>query len=215
MLLSITFGAILEKFGQKTRSSLLSSYYLTNLGEVFFLYSQTIINSALNILAPFGLNGGAKRQSRSHEPFDFASPATTPLPRYAASPYGPERTMNATHLLSGNLFSNIQSDAAEESFFDLLRGDGLLIERIVSRGHRSPDGFWYDQPWNEWVLILKGAARLEIEGQDRPILLSEGDYCLLPSHVRHRVTWTPEDCETIWLAVHYADQGVSRSYEKR
>jgi cupin 2 domain-containing protein len=113
--------------------------------------------------------------------------------------------MNTPLLPSGNLFSSIQSNTGEESFLELLRGKGLHIERIVSRGHRSPDGFWYDQPWNEWVLVLKGAARLEIEGQDRRICLDEGGYCLLPAHLRHRVEWTAEDRETVWLAVHYTD----------
>ena len=28
---------------------------------------------------------------------------------------------------------------------------GLRIERIVSEGHVSPEGFWYDQDEPEWV----------------------------------------------------------------
>jgi cupin 2 domain-containing protein len=113
--------------------------------------------------------------------------------------------MNTIPLPNGNLFSPIQSNTEEESFLDLLHGKGFRIERIASRGHHSPDGFWYDQPWHEWVVVLKGAARLAIEGKERPIGLNEGDYCLLPAHVRHRVEWTAEDRETIWLAVHYTD----------
>jgi cupin 2 domain-containing protein len=54
--------------------------------------------------------------------------------------------MNTTHLPSGNLFSTSQSNGREESFLDLLQGKDFRVERIVSRGHRSPDGFWYDQP---------------------------------------------------------------------
>lgn len=113
--------------------------------------------------------------------------------------------MNPETFLSGNLFSTIQADGREESFLDLLRGKNLRIERIVSHGHRSPDGFWYDQPWHEWVLVLKGAARLAVEGREQPVRLNEGDYCLLPAHLRHRVEWTAEDRETVWLAVHYTD----------
>lgn len=111
--------------------------------------------------------------------------------------------MNSIPLPNGNLFSPIQSNPAEESFLDLLRGKDFRIERIVSRGHRSPEGFWYDQPRPEWVLLLKGAARLAIEGKEQPICLNEGDYCLLSAHLRHRVEWTAEDRETVWLAVHY------------
>lgn len=79
----------------------------------------------------------------------------------------------------------------------------VRIERILSRGHRSPEGFWYNQEQNEWVLLLKGRAGLSFEGQSGAVELAPGDYLNIPAHVRHRVAWTAEDEETIWLAVHY------------
>lgn len=39
----------------------------------------------------------------------------------------------------------------------------MRIERIISHGHASPEGFWYDQGQSEWVVVLKGAARLQFE----------------------------------------------------
>ena len=46
--------------------------------------------------------------------------------------------------------------------FSLLASKGekiTKIERIVSRGHASPEDFWYDQEENEWVMVVKGTAR--------------------------------------------------------
>ena len=40
---------------------------------------------------------------------------------------------------------------------------GPRIERIVSEGHVSPEGFWYDQDEPEWVALIRGTAELEFE----------------------------------------------------
>jgi GNAT superfamily N-acetyltransferase len=82
--------------------------------------------------------------------------------------------------------------------------DGVArIERIVSRGHSSPPGFWYDQDEHEWVTLIAGAARLEIADGDavRTVALAAGDWIDLPRRCRHRVAWTAPDADTIWLAV--------------
>lgn len=86
------------------------------------------------------------------------------------------------------------------------------IERIVSRGHASPEDSWYDQDEDEWVWLLSGQAGLEVEsptseGPDgaeasvTEVILDPGDYLLLPAHVRHRVSWTAPEIDTVWLAV--------------
>lgn len=85
----------------------------------------------------------------------------------------------------------------------LASGKGMRIERIVSRGHCSPPGFWYDQSDDEWVMLLKGEARLRFEQDDRMVRLAEGDYLNIAAHQRHRVEWTAENTETVWLAVFY------------
>jgi cupin 2 domain-containing protein len=82
-----------------------------------------------------------------------------------------------------------------------------VVERIVSTGQGSPPGFWYDQDWTEWVILLAGAARLLIEGEGAPRTLQPGDFVEIPSHVRHRVEWTLEDAPTVWLAVHLKGDG--------
>jgi cupin 2 domain-containing protein len=103
--------------------------------------------------------------------------------------------------MPANLLTNLPDHLPEELFTVLLRAPGVRIERIVSHGHQSPDGFWYDQPTGEWVIVLKGAARIQFE--DRTIEMSHGDYLDIPAHTKHRVAWTTPDEPTVWLAVHY------------
>jgi len=83
----------------------------------------------------------------------------------------------------------------------LIQSDGVRVERIVSHGHASPEGFRYDQDEHEWVVVLQGAARLQLE--DKTIELGPGDYINLPAHTKHRVEWTTLDQPTIWLAIFY------------
>jgi cupin 2 domain-containing protein len=100
-----------------------------------------------------------------------------------------------------NVFENIPPNLPDELFATLLDADGVRVERIVSHGHASPDGFWYDQDRHEWVMVLKGAARLRFE--DEAIELRPGDCVNIPAHRKHRVEWTTPDEPTVWLAVHY------------
>jgi cupin 2 domain-containing protein len=102
-----------------------------------------------------------------------------------------------------NIWAAIPKHIPAELIEVLAGSPTVKIERIVSRGHCSPAGFWYDQDHNEWVLLLQGQARLSFEGEPATVELTAGDYLTIPSHVRHRVAWTAEDTETIWLAVHY------------
>ncbi len=101
----------------------------------------------------------------------------------------------------GNLLAKLPAALPQELCEPLLGRPGLRVERIVSLGHASPHGFWYDQAGEEWVLLLTGAARLRFEGAP-PMELGPGDHLLIPSHARHRVEWTDPDQPTVWLALH-------------
>ena len=103
-----------------------------------------------------------------------------------------------------NLFTNLPSDLPDELSTTLLEASNLRIERIVPHGHASPEGFWYDQDDHEWVVVLQGAARLQLE--DKTIELRPGDYINLPAYTKHRVEWTTNDQPTIWLAIFYKPQ---------
>ena len=101
-----------------------------------------------------------------------------------------------------NLFENIPESAPEEIMTELLSADGVRIERIVSFGQSSPDGFWYDQKENEWVLLLEGSATLGLE-QGATIDLKPGDHLNIPAGQRHRVEKTDQNSRTVWLAIFY------------
>jgi len=103
--------------------------------------------------------------------------------------------------VTANLFADLPRDLPEEIFTTLLQTPGVHIERIVSHGHQSPDGFWYDEPTGEWVIVLKGAAKIDFEGG--MVEMGPGDFIDIPAHRKHRVAWTTPDEPTIWLAVHY------------
>lgn len=102
-----------------------------------------------------------------------------------------------------NLFENTPRESADEIVEILHEADRLKIERIVSLGNASPPGFWYDQPNDEWVLLVAGAARLRFEGDDAAQEMKPGDYCHIPAHRRHRVDWTDPRMPTVWLAIHH------------
>ena len=101
-----------------------------------------------------------------------------------------------------NIFSAIPAKLEKEIFEILVSSPAITIERIISKGHRSPATGWYDQGKNEWVLVLKGNAELTFA--DKTIVrLEEGSYIHIPPHKKHRVSWTDPEQETVWLAVHY------------
>lgn len=104
-------------------------------------------------------------------------------------------------MTSDNLFSNLPTKLPHELFVTLLHSANVRIEKIISHGHSSPDGFWYDQDQHEWVVVLQGMARLTIE--DACVELKPGDFITIPAHRKHRVEWTTPDEPTIWIAVFY------------
>lgn len=108
-----------------------------------------------------------------------------------------------TYHMKGTMLEDIPVELPEEIFATICLSDNVKIERIVSRGHASPEGFWYDQEKNEFVLIVQGSAGLKVENERDLVVLKTGDYLNIGAHVKHRVEWTDPACDTIWLAVHY------------
>ncbi|MGK2741821.1 cupin domain-containing protein [Tepidicaulis sp. LMO-SS28] len=105
---------------------------------------------------------------------------------------------------TSNFFTAPAARGPGEHLETLLERPGLRLERIVSFGHVTPEGDWYDQPDDEWVMLASGQARLFIEGETEERVLGPGDCLFLPAHCRHRVTWTDPDTPAIWLALHLA-----------
>ena len=92
-------------------------------------------------------------------------------------------------------------ESGGETIAELLVAGAARVERVVSRGASSPDGSWYDQDADEFVLLVEGEAVLAFpDASERR--MRAGDWAVLPAHCRHRVAWTAPDRDTIWLAVH-------------
>ncbi len=104
---------------------------------------------------------------------------------------------------NGNVFEDVPAEIPEEIIREIFSAENVRIERIISKGHSSPENFWYDQQESEWIILLRGRAKLKFIDKSSPVELKEGDYLNIPSHLKHRVEWTDPVIETIWLAVFY------------
>lgn len=102
----------------------------------------------------------------------------------------------------GNVLTGLPADLPEELIEVLVDHPHVRIERIVSMGHESPEGFWYDQAEHEWVVVLRGEARLLFEN-NRQVHLAVGDHIMIAAHEKHRVQWTSPVEPTVWLAIFY------------
>jgi len=111
--------------------------------------------------------------------------------------------MQTTELVRGNIYAPLAADRGAEHFDKLIKFGAGEMERIVSYGQASPEGFWYDQDRSEWVVVLRGHAKLEVEGLSELVDLGPGDYVNIAARCRHRVAWTSTEEATVWLAIHY------------
>lgn len=102
---------------------------------------------------------------------------------------------------AGNLLQSPCPPAGEERLDVLLQSPDLRLERIHSCAHSTASGQWYDQPQSEWVLLLRGSARLRFEDEAETRDLAVGDSLLIAPRRRHRVVATDPDPGTLWLAL--------------
>ena len=102
-----------------------------------------------------------------------------------------------------NIFTGTRKQAHEEILETIIQTHQFKIEKIISRGHATTEGEWYDQDKNEWVLVLKGNAGLRFEGYNEVLVMKPGDYINIRAHQKHRVEWTDPEEETVWLAIYY------------
>ncbi|NJB99091.1 MULTISPECIES: cupin domain-containing protein [Sphingomonas] len=129
---------------------------------------------------------GPKRAPKP-KPSPKSKPAPPPKPRFK-----PE---------VANLLRDLPEAKDDEAFTDLLKRPGVRIERIVSRGQATPDEAPMVQDWDEWVVLLEGAAGIRIE-DSAEVRLAPGDHLLIQAGQKHWVTWTARDRPSVWLAVH-------------
>jgi cupin 2 domain-containing protein len=152
--------------------------------------------------------------ARKFHELNFSPPEIFPPPKHGLvgdQPVVYDSTMKSPQVIP--LLGDLPDAGAAEVFQPLLNRSGVRIERIVSGGQASPPRFWYDQPHHEWVVLLRGAARLRTESPETIHALGVGDALFLPAGCRHRVDWTAPNEDTVWLAVHWdesrRDQGDS------
>ena len=106
-----------------------------------------------------------------------------------------------------NFFNGKLPAGGEESFEELLRMDDCRVERIISFAHSDAEDQWYDQDHDEWVMLVRGEARLVFEGLGETTL-NAGDCCHIPAHQRHRISYTSSEPPCYWLALHGGSQNT-------
>lgn len=99
-----------------------------------------------------------------------------------------------------NIFYFTEVNGDKEVFETIADGE-TKIERIISTGQVTPEGEWYDQLLDEWVVLLEGEARILFE-ETGEVSLKPGDYILIKAHERHRVVYTSKCPPCLWLAIH-------------
>ena len=102
-----------------------------------------------------------------------------------------------------NLFNPLPDSSPDEIFETLFKDKNVTIERIVSMGQTTAMGEWLSQSRAEWVILLKGSARVVLAKGNKEYVLNPGDYLHIPSGASHRVSWTAPQEPTVWLAVHF------------
>lgn len=115
-------------------------------------------------------------------------------------PTSSEATMKKAIPVLHNFFKDIPVNAKNEITEIMAMKGAMRIERIVSTGQTSPEGFFYDQDADEFVILLKGRAVMSFSNGSK-ITLNEGDFMNIPKNLKHRVDFTEDP--TIWLAVFY------------
>ncbi len=102
-----------------------------------------------------------------------------------------------------NIFNNIPEKLSDELIEVLSENENIRIERIISKGHKSPRDHWYDQEKNEFVFLVSGEAILQFKEGGREVKMKAGDYLIIPAHEKHRVDKTSSDEDTVWLTARY------------
>ena len=110
---------------------------------------------------------------------------------------------------------DMHSDADNNLLQERLPAAGCEFERILfqedkwwltlinSNGASTPPGEWMSQETFEWVLLLRGSARIRCDNPSEEIDLSVGDHWFCPPRRRHRVERTDPGSGTLWLALHW------------
>jgi cupin 2 domain-containing protein len=100
-----------------------------------------------------------------------------------------------TGVVRGRLRPPTDAPPLGEYTEEIVRLGGVVVEHILSGA--LPEPLAYDQDHDEWVVVLHGAAVLDVQGER--LNLEVGDWVLLRAHERHRLIGTLPG--TSWLAL--------------
>ena len=106
-----------------------------------------------------------------------------------------------TRVRDDNLLQEALPSKGYETERILLEGDRWWLTLINSNEASTPSGEWMSQETFEWVLLLRGSARISCDNPSEEIDPSLGDHWFCPPHRRHRVERTDPSPGTLWLAL--------------
>lgn len=132
-----------------------------------------------------------------------------------------------------NMKRNVMSVVRIDS---LVETRDLRVERIVAIGQSYAEGDC-EQPWNQFVNVLKGQAVLELENevvrltpenvslqgsqgearllQKEKVSLMPGDFICIAPHISGRVDSTSPDEETVMLSIYFGGSTAEGKYKTR
>jgi len=84
-----------------------------------------------------------------------------------------------------------------EIFETILSQENITIKKIISNTLKTPQTFESNK--NEFVLLLKGCAKIEINGEIKK--LKSGDTLFIPKNTKHTLLKTKKIA--IWLAIYF------------
>lgn len=89
-----------------------------------------------------------------------------------------------------------------EIFTTLLQKKNVIIKRVVSNTLKTSQKFISEK--DEWVIVLKGCAKLEINGIVHK--LKTGDYIFIPADTKHTLLKTKK--VVVWLSVYINEENA-------
>jgi cupin 2 domain-containing protein len=101
-----------------------------------------------------------------------------------------------------NFFNYPEININKEKFVPFLRGEKFVAEKIISNGFKSAGNDWMSEDSDEWVILLKGKAKLELENGE-VLNLKPGDSFIIPANTKHKILYTSNKPFCCWLAIHY------------
>ncbi len=62
-----------------------------------------------------------------------------------------------------NFYSGFKTNPLLENYTDVLNGNKFRLEKIISKGYKTPKTKWLSESVDEFVLLLKGKAEILFE----------------------------------------------------